>query len=117
MCNLFAIPHHSTYVVIVRVHRIGQTPPVFVKRFVMKDSVEESILSSRRSLAANRPPTLTPLDGTGLIEEEQNILGVSKKKRSRHEDENDLDEQRFQRLELLEDIFRYLAAEPTGKKS
>lgn len=99
-----------------RIHRIGQTRPVFVKRFIIKGSVEERILSSRRSLAADRPGASTQLDGTGLMEEEENLLGKSKK-RSRHEDENDLGEKRFQRLRQLEVVFGCSSTEKVAKKS
>lgn len=86
-----------------RIHRIGQTRPVFVKRLIIKDSIEERILKTRRSLAADRPTTSTQLDGAGLMEAEENF--GKHKKRDRHEDENDMGEKRFQRLRELEVLF------------
>ena len=70
---------------------------------------------SRRSLAADRPSASMPVDGDGLMEEEEFLSGASKK-RSRRKDENYLSEQRFQRLRLLEDIFGCSAANPRGRK-
>jgi len=89
-----------------RIHRIGQTRPVFVKRLIIKDSVEERILSSRRSLAADRPATSTQLDGTGLMEEEEKLIEANAN-RGRHKDEDDMGEKRFQRLRQLEALFGY----------
>ncbi|KAL7531410.1 hypothetical protein ACHAXR_004022, partial [Thalassiosira sp. AJA248-18] len=85
-----------------RIHRIGQTRPVFVKRLIIKDSIEERILENRRSLAADRPTASTQLDGAGLLEEED---CEQPKKRGRHEDENDMGEKKFQRLRQLEALF------------
>mmetsp|Transcript_25407 Transcript_25407/g.27248 ORF Transcript_25407/g.27248 Transcript_25407/m.27248 type:complete len:160 (+) Transcript_25407:1194-1673(+) len=53
-----------------RIHRIGQTRPVIVKRFIIKDSVEERILSNRRSLAADHPNLSTVIDGVGIMVDE-----------------------------------------------
>jgi DNA repair protein RAD5 len=47
-----------------RIHRIGQCRPVTVKRFVIKGTVEERILTSRRSLVSDRPVVSTTLDVT-----------------------------------------------------
>merc|ERR1712087_1006292 len=86
-----------------RIHRIGQTRPVFVKRLIIKDSIEERILENRRSLSADRPAASTQLDGAGVLEEED--CEQQSKKRDRHEDENDMGEKRFQRLRQLEALF------------
>ena len=75
-----------------------------MKRLIIKDSIEERILSTRRSLAADRPTASTQLDGTGLMEEEEKLL-EEPKKRGRHEDEDDMGEKRFQRLRQLEALF------------
>lgn len=56
--------HPSIFVRPSRIHRIGQTKQVFVKRLIIKDSIEERILETRRSLAADGPKTSTHLDGT-----------------------------------------------------
>jgi len=87
-----------------RIHRIGQTRPVFVKRLIIKDSIEERILSTRRSLAADRPTTSTQLDGAGLMEEDD-VSAKKQNKRARHEDENDMGEKKFQRLRQLEALY------------
>lgn len=56
-CFILDTPQNSAVEeqAIDRIHRIGQTRPVTVKRFVMKGTVEERILNARRSLAADRP--------------------------------------------------------------
>ena len=99
-CNRFST--------VIRIHRIGQTRPVMVKRLVIKDTIEERILENRRSLAADRPAASTQLDGTTDLIMEDDCEGVqnkSKKKRDRHEDENGMGEKTFQRLRHLEAIF------------
>mmetsp|Transcript_32798 Transcript_32798/g.68983 ORF Transcript_32798/g.68983 Transcript_32798/m.68983 type:complete len:122 (-) Transcript_32798:88-453(-) len=97
-----------------RIHRIGQTRPVFVKRLIIKDSIEERILETRRSLAADRPTASTQLDGTCLMEEEDNF-GKQPKKRDRHEDENYMGEKKFQRLRQLEALFGCCATVKVAK--
>ncbi len=86
-----------------RIHRIGQTRPVYVKRLIIKDTIETRILESRRSLAADRPRTSTHLDGTGLLDVNDADKGCTQ--RFRLEDECDMGEQRFQRLHQLESLF------------
>ncbi len=86
-----------------RIHRIGQTRPVFVKRFIIKDSIEKRILETRRSLAADCPRTSTHLDGTSLLDVNDSDKGRTQ--RVRLEDEGDMGEQRFQRLHQLESLF------------
>lgn len=88
---------------VLRIHRIGQTRPVFVKRLIIKDSIEERILENRRSLAADRPSASTQLDGTAGLMEEDDFS--QSKKRGRHEDESSMVEQKFQRLRQLEALF------------
>ncbi|KAL7541871.1 hypothetical protein ACHAXR_011300 [Thalassiosira sp. AJA248-18] len=90
-----------------RLHRIGQTRPVIVKRLIIKASVEERILENRRSLAADRPTASTLIDGTASMEEDEDAYKDDKKKRgrARQEDQRDLGEQTFQRLQLLEALF------------
>ena len=95
---------HKNYIYLLRIHRIGQTRPVFVKRLIIKDSIEERILESRRSLSADRPSTSTHLDGTGLLDVNDTEKKGSKK-RDRLDDEGDMGEQRFHRLHQLELLF------------
>jgi hypothetical protein len=93
----------TTYPILIifhRIHRIGQTRPVIVKRFIIKDSVEERILSSRRALVADRPEVSTAIDGTAM---EESLARPAK--RARHDDEGDMEGRRFQRLEMLESLF------------
>ena len=76
---------------------------MFVKRLIIKDSIEERIIETRRSLAADRPTASTQLDGTCLMEEEDGI--EQSKKRKRRDDENGMGEKTFQRLRQLEALF------------
>lgn len=46
-----------------RVHRIGQSRPVVVKRFVMAKTVEERVIAFRRNLSSDKPTT-----GTGVCD-------------------------------------------------
>jgi len=90
-----------------RLHRIGQTRPVIVKRLIMKDTIEERILENRRSLAADKTTTSTLVDGTAMLEEDGNTYKEDKKKRGRgrEEDESDIGEEKFRRLQHLEALF------------
>ena len=102
----------SSLFTVYSIHRIGQTRPVFVKRLIIKGTVEERILENRRSLAAARPTASTQLDGAGLLEEE---TGSGSKKRDRHEDENEMGEQSFQRLRQLEALYGCSASVKVAK--
>lgn len=93
--------HPSIFVRPSRIHRIGQTKQVFVKRLIIKDSIEERILETRRSLAADGPKTSTHLDGTGLLEEKGFL------RPGRHEDHAYMGEKTFQRLRMLESLFGF----------
>ena len=42
--NNTSFPVPSSFLVVDRIHRIGQTRPVTIHRFVMKDSVEERMV-------------------------------------------------------------------------
>ena len=86
------------------IHRIGQTRPVTVKRFIIEGSVEERVLNTRRSLAADRPNTSTQIDGAGLMADEDALV-ARPSKRARQADESELEDRRFQRLEMLEGWF------------
>ena len=93
-----------------RIHRIGQTRHVNVKRLIIKDTIDERILENRRSLPADRPnQTPTPLDGTAGLMEDDVFANKNKtqaaKKRERLDDENDMGEKTFQRLRQLESLF------------
>ena len=92
------------------IHRIGQTRPVVVKRFIIKGSVEERILANRRSLAADRPVNTvkTQSDGVGMTPEELELSESAKKQRHRSSLNNDagnIDASSSQRLKLLEALF------------
>ena len=86
-----------------RIHRIGQTRPVTVKRFILEGSVEQRVLENRRSLAADRAGTAL-LDGSADLEEEEKLNNISQT-RERHTDENGMGETSFQRLRQLEALF------------
>jgi len=57
-CFLLDVPQNSASEeqAIERIHRIGQTRPVIVKRFVMQGTVEERILNVRRKLMTDKNP-------------------------------------------------------------
>jgi hypothetical protein len=93
--------HPSIFVCPSRIHRIGQTKQVFVKRLIIKESIEERILETRRSLAADGPKTSTHMDGTGLLEEERFL------RPGRNEDGDYMGEKAFQRLRMLESLFGF----------
>ncbi|CAB9512612.1 regulator of chromatin subfamily A member 3-like 1 [Seminavis robusta] len=63
-----------------RIHRIGQTRPVTVKRFVMKGTVEERLLSVRRALLADKPLASTGVCATISLDEDEEIQGKKKAK-------------------------------------
>ena len=89
-----------------RLHRIGQTRPVIVKRLIIKNSIEERILENRRTLATDRPTASTMIDGTLSMEEDDATYSDKKKRgRGRQEEERDMGEQTFQRLQHLEALF------------
>jgi len=87
-----------------RIHRIGQTRPVTVKRFIMEGTVEQRVLENRRSLAADQPTASALLDGSGDLEEEEKLNNIVYM-RERHVDENNMGEKSFQRLRQLEALF------------
>lgn len=101
-----------------RLHRIGQTRPVIVKRFIIKDTIEERILGNRRSLAADKTATSTLVDGTAMMEEDGAAAhreGKKKRGRGREEDESGIGEEKFQRLQHLEALFGCSATIRVGK--
>lgn len=97
-----------------RIHRIGQTRPVTVKRFVMKGTVEERIMSVRRNMLSGG----ATVDGAGLLAEEQSLVegGAYKRpaKRARREDEEGMCGRRYDRLRNLEILFGYDAEKHGG---
>jgi len=79
-----------------RIHRIGQTRPVTVKRFVMQDTVEERLLGVRRSLGVDRPSAGTQICGASVLADEERTVLKSDK----------LDDAKRQmRVEMLEKLF------------
>ena len=96
-----------------RVHRIGQTRPVTVKRFVMEGTVEERVLKVRRSLGIDRCETGTQLNGVGMLaEEEQAAKRPAKRARAADDDDHADDKQRQQRLKRLETLFGLASSAP-----
>lgn len=80
-----------------RIHRIGQTRPVTVKRFAMQDTVEERLLGVRRSLGVDRPEVGTQICGASVLADEETV--AAKKK-------DGLDDAKRQmRVEMLEKLF------------
>lgn len=99
-----------------RVHRIGQTRPVTVKRLIIKGSIEERILENRRTLAADRPTASTLIAGS-MEENEAAYKDDGKRRgRGRQEATSDQDEQRFQRLQHLEALFGCSATIKVSRK-
>lgn len=130
-CFIMDVPQNSATEeqAIDRIHRIGQTRPVTVKRFVMKGTIEERILSVRRSLVSDGAAAVgsgTAIDGAGLLKEEEDAAATgaaaaeaerrgwppaAKRPRLNEEEEDDDDqgtsERSRQRLENLEILFGY----------
>ena len=86
-----------------RIHRIGQTRPVTVKRFVMRDTVEERLLGVRRSLGVDRPATGTQVCGASILADEERTAEKADK-RGGSKDGLD-DAKRQMRVEMLEKLF------------
>ena len=86
-----------------RIHRIGQTRPVIVKRFVIEGTVEQRILSARRHLGVDLVGTC--LDGSGIMADEEKLMATRPAKRTRFDDEEGLAGRCFQRLQMLEILF------------
>lgn len=86
-----------------RIHRIGQTRPVTVKRFVIEDTVEERLLGVRRALAVDRPSEGTQVCGDSAFDDDER---PSKRARRAEEQEAyDENAQRQQRVESLAILF------------
>jgi SNF2 family DNA or RNA helicase len=83
-----------------RIHRIGQTKPVTVKRFVMRGTVEERLLGVRRKLGVDRTVG-TQVNG---VEEDEAENRRPRKKARTSEDET-MDAQQQKRVETLETLF------------
>lgn len=92
-----------------RIHRIGQTRPVTVKRFVMKDTCEERILTARRTLVSEGAGT--KLDGTAIMDD----MKPPPSKKARTEDEAHIAERRFERLKMVETLFGITTEMTSGK--
>ena len=65
------------------------------------------LLPRSNSLAADKTTTSTLVDGTAMLEEDGNTYKEDKKKRGsgREEDESDIGEEKFRRLQHLEALF------------
>ena len=78
--HFFPFPHLAS------MYRIGQTRPVTVKRFIIKDSIEERILSTRRcGPSTDRPQDLPRIDGADTIADERSLP-------EHYDDINDIDD-------------------------
>ena len=88
-----------------RIHRIGQTRPVTVKRLIIQGTVEERILSNRRSIAAEGTSKPTPPNGTRSLMDEEAFLVRPEKRHCVGKDEEDFNVQSRQRLERLAALF------------
>lgn len=86
-----------------RIHRIGQTRPVIVKRFVMQGTVEERLLGVRRSLGVDRPQTGTQLCGASVLAAEEMAALRAPKNGGVSEDLDSA--RRQQRVAMLEKLF------------
>ena len=88
-----------------RIHRIGQTRPVTVKRFVMQDTVEERLLGVRRSLNADRPSVGTQICGASVLANEDKVARKAAAARRNGATEELDDVKRQMRVETLEKLF------------
>jgi SNF2 family DNA or RNA helicase len=90
-----------------RIHRIGQLRPVTVKRFVMQGTVEERLLSVRRSLGVDRTSAGTQICGANILaDEEQAAKRATQRARSSGAaSTEELDSAKRQRVEILEILF------------
>jgi hypothetical protein len=86
-----------------RIHRIGQTRPVTVKRFVMQDTVEERLLGVRRSLGVDRPSAGTQICGASVLAGEEKVAQKADKRGGSKEVLDDA--KRQMRVETLEKLF------------
>lgn len=83
-----------------RIHRLGQTRPVTVRRFVMKNTVEERLLGVRRSLGVDRAAGTQICGASVLAHEEERPA-----KRARKSEDDLEDSKRQQRIQMLETLF------------
>ena len=79
-----------------RIHRIGQTRPVTIKRFVMQGTIEERIIATRRQLGVDRltgggaavaDESLMTVDGPEQLKQQQK----KKKKKKRRQTEEEVE--------------------------
>jgi SNF2 family DNA or RNA helicase len=97
------------------VHRIGQTRSVIVKRFVLKGTVEERILSTRRKMVTDLSSAVgTNVDGLAS-ECAMDALMHRPAKRARTEDEENIGNRKFERLQMLESLFGFGAQQKVIK--
>jgi len=94
-----------------RIHRLGQTRPVTVKRFVVEDTVEERLLGVRRALAIDRPTEGTQVDHSSTLSFDEDR--PSKRARKEGQETYDDNAKRQQRIEMLEALFGHAGQEKT----
>lgn len=101
-----------------RIHRIGQTKPVIVKRLVVEGSVEDRLLSVRRSLAVDQPDAEagTQLCGARVLDAEAADAAAPRRD---GEDSalDDEDGKNQKRMELLEALFDCVSGAETAEQA
>ena len=90
-----------------QVHRIGQTRPVVVKRFIMAKSVEERIVAVRRTLSNDKPGTAV-CDSSLMTDADPQKKPAAKRARTDGGNDDGKDEAQYDgnaQLERLATIF------------
>ena len=83
----------------------GQTRPVTVKRLIMEGTVEERLLSVRRSLVGDHQPNCDRRSrAQHTVDGQEPKMFVERKKRQRAEDEAEDNMQRERRFTMLKEL-------------